>query len=56
MSEASAGSIGWIIGAAFAAVGLYLVWYSQRRKRMLIAFAAEHDFAIDRKSTAQLEQ
>ena len=55
MSEASAGSIGWIIGAAFAAVGLYLVWYSQRRKKMLTTFAAEHGFAIDHNRTAKLE-
>ena len=55
MSEASAGSIVWIIGTAFAAVGFYLVWYSQRRKKMLTAFAAEHGFAIDRNSTAKLE-
>ena len=55
MSEASGAAIGWIIGTAFAAVGLYLVWYSQRRKKMLTMFAAEHGFAMGRNSTAQLE-
>ena len=55
MSEASGTSIGWIIGAAFIAVGLYLVWYSQRRKKMLTTFAARHGFAISRNSTTELE-
>lgn len=56
MNEGSATSIGWLLGVAFVAVGLYLVWYSQRRKKMLAAFAVEHGFAIDRSSTAQLQQ
>jgi hypothetical protein len=55
MSEALTLSIGWIIGAVFAAVGLYLVWYSQRRKKMLTTFAAKHSFAIDGNRTAKLE-
>jgi hypothetical protein len=36
----------WILGPLFAALGLYLLWYSRRRRRMLEAFAGKHRLRI----------
>ncbi|MBR9882878.1 MAG: hypothetical protein GYB21_04125 [Oceanospirillales bacterium] len=38
----------WILGPLFGAVGLYLVWYARRRRRMMRAFAREHQFPVKR--------
>lgn len=56
MSDGFSGSVLRILGSAFAAVGLYLIWYSRRRKRMLAVFAAEHGFSRNRMGAAQLER
>jgi hypothetical protein len=36
----------WILCAAFAAVGLHMILYSRRRRRMLESFAEKHQFKI----------
>lgn len=37
----------WILIPLFAAVGLYLLWYTHRRKRMMTAFARHHGLRVD---------
>jgi hypothetical protein len=46
MNEGAGNIALWILLPAFAAVGLYLVWYSRRRKQMLEAFARTHQFLL----------
>jgi len=36
----------WILAPLFAAVGLYLIWYSRRREKMLEAFARAHRLRV----------
>jgi hypothetical protein len=42
VSQDSGALVWWILVPVFAAVGLYLIWYSRRRKKMLEAFARMH--------------
>lgn len=46
MGEGSDAVVFWILFPVFAAVGLYLFWYSRRRKKMLEAFAKMHNLRI----------
>lgn len=46
MNDGSGTLLVWILVPLFLAVGLYLVWYSHRRKKMLEAFAKNHQLAI----------
>ena len=43
---ASGATVAWILIPLFVAVGLYLVWYSARRRKMLEAFARSHQLFI----------
>ena len=38
--------VAWILIPVFLVVGLYLIWYSQRRKQMVEAFANEHQLRM----------
>ena len=42
MDEGSGALVAWILAPLFVAVGIYLIWYSRRRKKMLAAFAKTH--------------
>ena len=44
MNEGSGVLVFWILFPLFGAVGLYLIWYSQRRKKMLESFAKTNQF------------
>lgn len=46
MNEDSSALLLWILVPLFVAVGVYLVWYSHRRKKMLEAFAKTNQLAI----------
>ena len=46
MNHGSSTLVFWILLPLFAAVGLYLIWYSRRRRKMLEAFAKEHQLMI----------
>jgi len=46
MNEGSGALVSWILVPLFGAVGLYLIWYSRRRKKMLEAFAKTHHLRI----------
>lgn len=46
MSEGSGFLVLSILVPLFVAVGLYLIWYSRRRKKMLEAFAKTHQLRI----------
>jgi hypothetical protein len=46
MNEGSGAPVLWILAPLFVAVGLYLIWYSRHRKRMLEAFAEAHQFIV----------
>lgn len=42
VSDGSSALVWWILVPAFAAVGLYLLWFARRRGRMLATFAEAH--------------
>jgi len=46
MNEGSGAVVFWILVPLFVAIGLYLIWYSRRRKKMLEAFAKMHQLRI----------
>lgn len=46
----------WILVPLFVAVGLYLIWYSRRRKKMLEAFAKNHQLRIRPEYTKELQK
>jgi hypothetical protein len=46
MNEGSGALVWWILVPVFAALGLYLIWYSKRRKKMLEGFAKTHQLRI----------
>jgi hypothetical protein len=46
MNKVSGALVFWILVPLFVAVGLYLFWYSRRRKKMLEAFAKMHQLRI----------
>ena len=46
MAEGPDALVLWILVALFASVGLYLIWYSRRRKKMLEEFAKPHQLLI----------
>jgi hypothetical protein len=56
MSEDSGLLVAWILLPLFAAVGLYLVWYTRRRRRMLLAFAASHGLIARPETTDTLQK
>lgn len=44
MNEGSGALVFWILIPLFGAVGLYLLWYSRRRKKMLESFTKTNQF------------
>ena len=46
MNEFSGTLVFWILVPVFAAVGLYLIWYTRRRKKMLENFASTHRLRV----------
>jgi hypothetical protein len=46
MNEPSGTLVFWILVPLFMAVGLYLIWYSRRRKKMLETFAKTHQLPM----------
>ena len=46
MDEGSGALVAWILAPLFVAVGIYLIWYSRRRKKMLAAFAKTHQLML----------
>jgi hypothetical protein len=56
MNEGSGALVVWILVPLFVAVGLYLIWYSRRRKKMLEAFAKAHQFRIRPDRQGQLQK
>lgn len=46
MNEGTGAVVFWILIPLFVALGLYLFWYSRRRKKMLGMFAKIHQFQI----------
>lgn len=42
----SGNTVFWVLAPFFVAVGLYLVWYSHRRKKMLDDFARAHGLIV----------
>jgi hypothetical protein len=46
----------WILVPLFVAVGLYLIWYSHRRKKMLEAFAQTHQLMIRPEYREELQE
>lgn len=55
MNESSSALVLWMLVPLFVAVGFYLIWYSQRRKKMLEAFVNTHQlrFSPERKGELQ---
>ena len=56
MGEGSGAVVFWILVPVFAAVGLYLFWYSRRRKKMLEAFAKMHQLRIRPEYEKELQE
>ncbi len=56
MDEGSGALVMWILVPLFAAVGLYLLWYSRRRKKMLEAFADAHRLRIRPEHEEELQK
>lgn len=54
MNEATL--VWWIIVPLFVAVGLYLIWYSRRRKKMFEAFASSHKLRIRQEHKTELQK
>lgn len=46
----------WILVPLFGAVGLYLIWYTRSRKKMLEAFAGAHSFPVRPDNAPELEK
>jgi len=46
MDEGSGALVAWILAPLFVAVGIYLIWYSRRRKKMLATFAKTHQLML----------
>ena len=46
MNDGSGTLVFWILVPLFAAVGLYMIWYARRRKKMVDKFARTHRLAI----------
>jgi hypothetical protein len=46
MDEGSGALVALILAPLFVAVGIYLIWYSRRRKKMLAAFAKTHQLML----------
>jgi hypothetical protein len=55
MNNSSGALVMWILVPLFVALGLYLVWYSRRRKNMFEAFANTHQFHISQDHDAELQ-
>ncbi|MBW1848896.1 MAG: hypothetical protein JRI53_09805 [Deltaproteobacteria bacterium] len=55
MNETSNALVLWILVLLFTAVGLYLIWYTRRRKKMLQTFSKTHHLPIrpEREETLQ---
>ena len=56
MNEGSGSLVFWILVPLFMAVGLYLIWYSRRRKKMLEAFAKAHQLCIRPEHEKELQK
>ncbi len=56
MSNGSGALVFWILVPLFAAVGLYLIWYSRRRKKMLETFADTHHLRLRPEHKGELEK
>lgn len=56
MNEGSGALVFWILVPFFLLVGLYLIWYSRRRKKMLEAFASMHQFRIRSDNKEKLQK
>jgi hypothetical protein len=56
MSEGSGSLVFLILILLFMAVGLYLIWYSRRRKKMLDAFAKTHQLRIRPEHEKELQK
>jgi hypothetical protein len=54
MADESNMQVFLILVPLFLAVGIYLLWYSRRRRRMLETFANAHGFHIDRDRAPEL--
>jgi hypothetical protein len=46
MNETSDTLVFWILVPLFLAAGLYLIWFAQRRKKMLATFASSHQLSF----------
>ncbi len=56
MNDGSDALVWWILVPLFAAVGLYLIWYSRRRRKMLEAFAATHGLRLMPEREGELQE
>lgn len=55
MNEGSGVLVFWILVPLFVAVGLHLILYSRRRKKILAVFANEHQFFINPEYEKELQ-
>ena len=56
MTDVSGALVFWILVPLFVAVGLYLIWYSHRRKKMLESFAKTHQLCIRPEHERELQK
>ena len=56
MSEDSGALVWWILVPLFVAVGIHLVLYSRRKRKMLEAFANSHQLCISPESKEELQK
>ncbi len=56
MNEGAGAVVFWILVPLFVAVGLYLIWYSRRRKKMLEAFSQTHRLRIRPEHEKELQK
>lgn len=56
MNEGSGALVFWILVPLFAGVGLYLIWYSRHRKKILVAFANKHQLHISPEHEKDLQK
>ena len=56
MNSGSETLVFWILIPLFVAIGIYLLWYMKRRKRMLLQFAKDNGFNIKQKHEEKLQE
>ncbi|MGD2075422.1 MAG: hypothetical protein PVI91_13365 [Gammaproteobacteria bacterium] len=56
MNDSSGALAAWILVPLFLAVGLYLIWYTRRRRKLMEGFAHAHGLTLRPERTGELQE